>query len=88
MDKKNILELLRGSLLTGMKDKEIQKILFGTYTDGKPRSAIDAYHNEILSPKDRLLIEERMEEIRKGKKKGKKKSKKKKKYKWLDDIEG
>lgn len=90
MDKKDVLNILRGSLLTGIKDKEVRKILFGTYSDGEPRSAIDAYHNEILSPRDRLLIEERMEQIRSGKKKKKKKGKKKRKkkdYIWLDEMD-
>lgn len=50
-----------------------QQFLCGTYSDGKPRSFVDAMRDEYVSPKDR----ERWEKQKKKKKK-KKKGKKKK----------
>lgn len=80
MDKSKVLQMAGKELAKLAKNKKVQKIVLGTYTNGKPRSLVDAVNNELLSPEDRLLIEERIEEIRK-KKKGKKKSKKKDKKK-------
>lgn len=34
-------------------NKGIQKMVLGEYTDGSPRSILDAIDGEILSPKDR-----------------------------------
>ena len=48
-----------------------QKFICGTYSDGKPRSVVDAMRDEYVSPKDR------MEYDKKKKKKNKKKKKKK-----------
>ena len=58
--------------------KEGQKFLCGTYSNGKPRSAIDAWRDEFISPEDREYWEKKK---RKKKKKGKKKKKKGKKGK-------
>lgn len=63
------------------ENKEIQKILFGTYTDGQPRSLSDAIDGEIISPEDRLAITKR---LKKNEKKKKKKEKKGKKYAKID----
>lgn len=61
-----------------------QRFLCGTYSDGKPRSVIDAMRDEYISPKDR----ERWDRIKADKKKKKKKKKKKGKKSegliWLD----
>lgn len=54
-----------------------QQFLCGTYSDGRPRSVVDAWRDEIISPKDR----ERWEKKKKKKKKKAKKDKKKKKAK-------
>lgn len=51
-----------------------QRFICGTYSNGKPRSLVDAARDEYISPKDRENWEKR-------KKKKKKKSKKKKKLK-------
>lgn len=86
MEKQTILKIAKHLVSMGMHNDQLQKMIFGTYTDGEARSAIDAYHNEMLSPKDRLLIEERMEQIRKKKeKKKKKKRKKRKSYDFLEE---
>lgn len=66
-----------------------KKMLFGTYTDGEPRSFVDAWNDEIISPKTRewriKQIEERRKlmekELRKQTKKANKKKKKHKKKK-------
>lgn len=50
------------------EDKNVRRIVFGTYSDGSTRSLSDAINGEILSPKDKVKY-----------KKKKKKSKKKKK---------
>lgn len=73
-----------------------KKMIFGTYTDGKPRSFVDAWNDEIMSPETRdwrmKQIEERRrlveKELRKqAKKSGKKKKKhKKKKNKSSNEI--
>lgn len=67
-----------------------KKMIFGTYTDGSPRSLVDAWNDEIMSPKSRekrireielrrRLMEERLlKETKKSKKKKKKKKNKKK----------
>lgn len=64
-----------GSIIGGIGDfilsESGQKFICGTYSNGKPRSLVDAARDEYISPKDR----ERWE---KTKKKKKKKSKKKK----------
>lgn len=56
-----------------------QKFICGTYSNGKPRSLVDAARDEYISPKDR-------EEWEKRKKKKKKKNKKKKKKSDVSDI--
>lgn len=50
-----------------------QKFICGTYSNGKPRSLVDAARDEYISPKDR----EKWEKQKKKKKKSKKKSAKK-----------
>lgn len=61
------------------KDKDAQKIILGKYSNGKPRSVIDAINGEIIDPKDKLLITKRLEDEKKNKKKKKKKKKNKNK---------
>jgi hypothetical protein len=53
-------------------NKKVQKVLFGEYSDGKPRSMIDGLNNEIYSPKQKKHNKD---------KKKHKKDKNKKKYK-------
>ena len=62
----------------------LQRTILGTYTNGDARSLLDAINGELLSPEDRLLIEDR---IRKIKKRTKKNGKKKKKNKFNIDID-
>ena len=57
-------------------NKKFQKTVFGTYSNGRPRSAIDAIKGEVISPEDQLLITRKLQ-----KKKKKNKNKKKKKHK-------
>lgn len=66
-----------GKLNTGMSflkevsklctEKEVQKMIFGTYSDGRARSLIDAINGEILSPK------QKRDKLYKRRKAGKKK---------------
>lgn len=42
-----------GTLIALCSSKEVQKMLFGTYSDGRTRSFIDAWNGEVLSPKQR-----------------------------------
>lgn len=48
-------------------NEDVQKALFGTYSNGKPRSMVDAMNGEILSPK------QRRKKLYKKRKSGKKK---------------
>ena len=58
-------------------NKKIQKTIFGTYSNGRPRSAIDAVKGEVISPEDQLLITKRLQKKNKKKKKKKKHKKNK-----------
>lgn len=49
-----------------------QKFICGTYSNGKPRSVVDAWRDEVISPKDR----ERWEKEKRKKKKKRKKRRK------------
>lgn len=66
-----------GSIIGGIADfalsEQGQKFICGTYSNGKPRSLVDAARDEYISPKDR----ERWEKQKKKKKKAKKKAAKK-----------
>ena len=42
-----------GAAVALVKDNEIQKLLFGTYSDGSARGISDCINGEILSPKDK-----------------------------------
>lgn len=53
-----------------------QQFLCGTYSDGKPRSFVDAMRDEYVSPKDRERWEKQKKKKKKKKKKGKKGKKK------------
>lgn len=52
------------------KSETLQRQIFGSYTDGKPRSLTDAITGEIHSPKEKAKMEA---QIKKSKKKKKKK---------------
>lgn len=67
-----------------LNNKKAQKTILGTYSDGSPRSIIDALNGETISAKDKLLITKRLEESRKKKKKKKKKKNKQKNQ--VDEI--
>lgn len=54
-------------------NKDFQKAVFGTYSNGKARSAIDAVRGEVISPEDQLLITKKLNKKKKKKKKNKKK---------------
>ena len=58
------------------ENKDIQKMLFGTYSNGSPRNLADAISGEVVSPEDKLKITKRLEKNEKKKKKRKKKGKK------------
>ncbi len=53
MGKDTIVKSAIGELTKLCSQKEIQKMIFGTYSDGKPRSLMDAINGEILSPKQK-----------------------------------
>ena len=72
--KKNELFELGTKLLDVAMSEKGQRVLFGTYSNGKTRSAIDAWRDETISPKDR----EKWEKKKKKKNKKHKKNKKKK----------
>ena len=67
--KKSAVQMLTAAATGLFVNEKIQKTLFGTYSDGTPRSLPDCLEGEILSPRDR----ERM--IYRKKKKNKKKKK-------------
>lgn len=77
-------ELIIGSILTVTeelsKSKGVQKFLCGEYSNGKPRSLIDALDGEIYSPSQKKRCK------KKKKKKGKNKNHNKKKKKIYFDI--
>lgn len=50
-------------------NEDLRKTVLGTYSDGKPRSIIDAYNGEVLSPK------QKQKKLYKKRKSGKKKIK-------------
>lgn len=68
LDPTTVTTILNG-LGSACKTKKAQKILFGTYSDGKPRSVIDAFNGEIMSP------EQKQKKLYKKRKVGKKKIK-------------
>jgi len=61
-----VFDILQNTVLS----EEGQKKIFGTYSDGKARSFVDAYRDEVISPKDRVRWEKKKQ---KKKKKGKSK---------------
>lgn len=60
--------------------KEGQKFFCGTYSNGKPRSMVDALRDEFISPKDRERWEKKKKKKKKQTKKKNKKKNKKKSY--------
>jgi hypothetical protein len=62
-------------LASAATSKKGRKAICGTYSDGTPRSMVDAWRDEYISPKDR----ERWDKMKKKKKKAKKNAKKNKK---------
>lgn len=50
-------------------NEDLRKAILGTYSDGKPRSVVDAMNDEVLSPK------QRQKKLYKKRKSGKKKIK-------------
>lgn len=69
MAKKLAVEKVITTAAKLLTDTSIQRAVFGEYTDGSPRSLIDSWNGETLSPKQKHKI---------SKKKGKKKKKKNK----------
>lgn len=76
-------ELVAGAVKLGktvatefQKSESLQRQVFGSYTDGKPRNLTDAITGEIHSPKERQKMEMRLLESEKKKKKKKKKGEK------------
>ena len=85
MDKQKIFaagaELIKQAGRVIVEDENVKGTIFGTYTNGKPRSMIDALNGEVIHPRDKLIIAKRIE---KNEKKKKKKKKKGKKYAQID----
>lgn len=69
-----------GAILTGIADFALsdrgQRFICGTYSNGKPRSIVDAARDEYISPKDREIWEKKKKKKKKKHKKAKKKAKK------------
>lgn len=69
--KLNLKEIINGISDIALSEQG-QRFICGTYSNGKPRSVVDAVRDEYISPKDR----EKWEKEKKKKKKSKKKKKK------------
>lgn len=67
MAKKLAVEKVVTTAAKLLTDKSVQKVIFGEYSDGSPRSLVDSWNGETLSPKQKQKIR---------KKKGKKKKNK------------
>jgi len=78
---KDVLEILNTATRFALTNDDFQKMMLGTYSDGKTRSFADAISGEIMSPKEKAKMEKR---IVKNKKKKKKRKKKGKKYGKID----
>ena len=50
------------------KSETLQRQIFGSYTDGKPRSLTDAITGEVHSPKEKAKMEAQIAESKKKKK--------------------
>ena len=53
---KTVIDIIKASssaIESLASNEDVQKILFGEYSDGKPRSMIDGLNNEIYSPKQK-----------------------------------
>ena len=70
------LEFLKSASESFMNDPKARKTVFGTYSNGKPRSIIDALNGEVIHPEDKLLIAKKIEKNKKKRKKKKKKQQK------------
>lgn len=66
--------LVKTGVDTFVKSPKLQKTVLGTYSNGKPRSIVDACRNEVVSPDDKLMITKRLEKSKKKKTKKKKKN--------------
>ena len=69
MDKLEIIAKVAGGIGAILSEEEVQKRVFGEYSDGRVRSIPDAIHDEVLSPK------QKKKKLYKKKKSGKKKIK-------------
>lgn len=76
-------EIVTGAIVVGKtlihefsKSKALQRTLLGSYSDGEPRSVVDALTGETMSPKSKHNMELRIKENAKKKKKKKKKGQK------------
>lgn len=69
------IETVIGVVEAVASSKVGQRLVCGTYSDGKPRSIVDAWRDEIISPKDREKWEKKKAKKKKKKKKAKKKAK-------------
>lgn len=80
MDKLDVVLKLAGEVGKSVEkhlseNEDLQKTLFGTYSNGEPRSFTDAIFGEVVHPKDKLAITKRLKKHDKKKKKRKKKGK-------------
>lgn len=58
-----------GEVINAATNEDLRKTILGTYSDGQPRSVIDALNGEVLSPK------QQRKKLYKKRKSGKKKIK-------------
>ena len=77
MSKKKAIKITTQALVGLLTNKDVQRVILGTYSDGRTRSVKDCLDGEILSPKQK----EKFHYKDKSKKKKKKKDKKKKSVK-------
>ena len=79
-----IITTLTTSIITVSKNKDVKKMVCGTYTDGRTRSIYDTLNDEYVSPRTKKRISKLVDKVavdeckKKKKKKSKKKGKKKK----------
>jgi len=73
MSKAKVIKITAEALVGVLTNKDIQKVVLGTYSDGKTRSVKDCIDGEFLSPKQKEKLKGK-----KKKKSDKKKSKQRK----------
>lgn len=67
-DKKIIVETVIAVSEKLLSNDKVKSIIFGTYSDGTPRSIPDAINNELYSPKQKKKAIKRNEKRKRKKK--------------------